>query len=113
MRRASLLLALALASSACFPRGLGLLAAVAGTAIVTAAIVSSRPPPPPRVVYLPAPRPGYAWQPGYWTLQDQDWIWVEGRWVALRQGYTWSPAHWEQQPDGNWALFPGQWEPLE
>ncbi|MGZ6123792.1 MAG: YXWGXW repeat-containing protein [Myxococcales bacterium] len=40
---------------------------MAGTAILTAAIVSAAQPPAPRVVYAPPPRPGYTWQPGYWT----------------------------------------------
>jgi WXXGXW repeat (2 copies) len=107
--RCAPLLVLALATSACFPRGLGLFAAVAGTAIVTAAIVSSRPPPPPRVVYVPDPRPGYAWQPGYWTLQGEQWVWVDGQWLEVQSGYAWSPTHWEPQPDGTWRLMPGQW----
>ena len=112
MRRALVLL-LALTTSACFGRGLGLFAAVATTAVVTAAIVSSRPPPPPRVVFVPEARPGYAYQPGYWTLQGEDWFWVDGQWIPLRDGYAWSPAHWEGQPDGTWRLVPGQWVPAQ
>ncbi len=109
MRRALVLL-LALAMPGCF-RGMGLFAAVATTAIVTAAIVSSRPPPPPRVVYVPEARPGYVWQPGYWTLEGDQWVWIDGQWLDVRPGYTWSPAHWEAQPDGTWKLYPGQWIP--
>ncbi len=111
MRRLLFLL-LALASSGCF-RGAGLFTALAATAVVTAVIVSSRPPPPPRVVFVPEPRAGYAWQPGYWTLQGQEWVWVDGQWLVLQSGYSWSPAHWEAQPDGTWKLFPGQWVPVE
>jgi len=112
--RCSPLLLLALATSACFPRGgAGLFAAVATTAIVTAAIVSTRPPPPPRVVFVPEPRPGYAYQPGYWTLQGDDWAWVDGQWIPVREGFTWSPAHWEGQPDGTWRFVPGQWVPAQ
>lgn len=108
--RCTPLLVLALSTTACFGRGGGaLFAAVATTAIVTAVIVSSRPPPPPRVVYVPDPRPGYVWQPGYWTLQDQQWVWVDGQWLEVEPGATWSPTHWEQQPDGNWRLVPGRW----
>ena len=111
--RSTSLVALMLTTSACFVRGgVGLFAAVATTAIVTAAIVSTRPPPPPRVVYVPDAREGYVWQPGYWTLQDQQWVWVDGSWIPLRQGYAWSPAHWVQQPDGNWGLIPGRWVPV-
>ncbi len=80
-----------------------------GAAIVTAAIVSSIAPPPPRVVYVPAPRPGFAWQPGYWSREGDEWIWVEGRWIELPPHYSWAPAHWEEAPDGNWQLVPGRW----
>jgi hypothetical protein len=106
------LLSIALATAGCFPRGPGgrLLFAMAGTAIVTAAVISAaRPPPPPRVVYVPEPRPGYTWQPGYWILEDNRWVWIEGRWIALAPGYEWSPAHWEQDPSGTWRLVPGHW----
>ncbi len=97
-------------SSGCFFRGGGgLFFAVADTAILTAVIVSATAPPPPRVVFVPEPRPGFAWQPGYWTLHDGNWIWVEGGWVELQPGYAWAPAHWEQTPDGNWQLLPGHW----
>lgn len=101
-----------LPQTACF-RGAGLLAAaVVGTAIITAAVVSSTPPPPPRVIYVPEPRQGQAWQPGYWTLQNNQWVWVDGHWVVLQPGYNWSPTHWEQSPDGSWRLVPGQWVPV-
>ncbi len=82
-----------------------------GAAILTAAIVSSIAPPPPRVVYAPAPRPGYAWQPGYWSRENDDWVWVEGRWIELPPHYQWAPTHWEQAPDGTWQLIPGRWVP--
>ena len=106
----TLLLALSLASSGCF-RGAGL--AFFGGAIAAAAIISATAPPPPRVVYVPAPRPGYAWQPGYWTRDDGDWVWVEGQWIADQPGWAWSPAHWEQNPDGQWQLIPGRWVPVQ
>jgi hypothetical protein len=113
MRRTSLLLLLALTTSACFGRGLGLFTAVAATAIVTAAIVSSRPPPPPRVVIVAEVRPGFVYQPGYWTLQGDQWVWVDGQYLPAREGLTWVPAHWEGQPDGTWHLIPGQWVPVQ
>lgn len=98
-------------SSACFVRGgAGLFFLAAEAAVVTAVIVSRVPPPPPRVVYMPEPRVGYAWQPGYWTLKDDQWLWVDGGWVVLQPGYDWSPAHWEHAPDGTWRLDPGHWE---
>jgi hypothetical protein len=107
-----LVLAVSVLSSACFVRGgPGLFFALADTAIITAVIVSASEPPPPRVVFVPEPRPGYAWQPGYWTLQDGNWAWVDGGWLVLQPGYAWAPAHWEHAPDGNWQLIPGRWVP--
>ena len=83
-----------------------------GAVIVTAAIISSIAPPPPRVVVVPEPRPGWAWQPGYWTREGDDWAWVDGRWIQLPPDYQWAPTHWEQAPDGNWQLVPGRWVPV-
>jgi hypothetical protein len=100
-----LLLLLALPLTAC--RGLGFF--LAGAAVATAVIVSTTPPPPPPVVYVPAARPGYVWQPGYWTREDDGWVWVDGQWIALQPGWTWSPTHWAQAPDGTWQLVPGRW----
>jgi hypothetical protein len=113
MRRSPVILfaVASFACTACFGRGGGLLFAVLGTAIVTAAVVSASEPPPPRVVYIPDPRPGYAWEAGYWTLQDSEWVWVDGKWVALPPGYAWSATHWEHDPNGSWRLIPGQWVP--
>lgn len=107
----AILLLLAVASSACFGRGGGLFAAILGTAIVTAAVVSATEPPPPHVMYLPETRPGYAWQAGYWTREDDQWVWIDGQWVTLQPGYAWSPTHWEQEPEGSWRLRRGQWVP--
>ena len=110
MRPGAAVLALAVAAPGCYRHGGGrLFAAMAGTAIVTAAIVSAAQPPPPRVVYVPAPRPGYSWQPGYWTLDDGEWVWIEGHWVSHYRNYVWQPAHWERDPDGYWRLAPGYW----
>ena len=101
--------ALAGAAPGCFGREGRLFTAMAGTAIVTAAVVSAAQPPPPRVVYLPSPRPGYTWQPGYWTVDRGEWVWIEGRWVSDYRGYAWVPSRWERDPDGYWRLVPGYW----
>jgi hypothetical protein len=109
----ALVLLMTFLSSGCFVRGgPGLFFLAADAAIVTAVIVSATEPPPPRILYVPEPRPGYAWQPGYWTLHDGDWVWVDGGWVALPPGYAWAPAHWERIPDGTWRLVPGRWVPV-
>jgi len=107
---AVVLLGLSTTSVGCYWRGPGAFPlALAETALVTAVIVSAVQPPPPRVVFVPEPRPGYTWQPGYWTRQDDQWVWVEGQWIGLQPGYAWSATHWEQVPDGSWRLVPGHW----
>ncbi len=93
----------------CFRHGGRFLGAVIGTSIITAAIISAHQPPPPYDAYAPPPRPGYAWQPGYWALDDGEWIWIPGRWIAQYPGYDWEPAHWVQDPSGEWRLLPGRW----
>ena len=109
LRPAALAGALAVTAPGCYRHEGRLFAAMAGTAILTAAVVSAAQPPPPRVVYAPSPRSGYTWQPGYWTMEDGDWVWIEGRWVPHYRGYAWVPARWEQDPDGYWRLVPGHW----
>ena len=110
LRPAAAAAALALAPGCYgYHRGGEIFAAMAGTAIVTAAIVSASQPPPPRVVYAPPPRPGYSWQPGYWTKEHGDWVWMEGHWVACERDRVWVPSHWERAPDGYWELVPGYW----
>lgn len=65
-------------------------------------------PPPPRHEVVPAPRRGYAWQPGYWHWRNGRHVWVEGHWVRARPGYYWHPSRWEQR-NGRWAFNPGGW----
>jgi hypothetical protein len=96
------------ANLACYGRGGFLLFQAA---VLTALVVSATAPPPPRVVEVPPPRPGYVWQPGFWTLQGNQWVWVNGYWIPLHPGYSWIPQHWEQAPDGSWQLIPAQWVP--
>src|SRR5947209_452659 len=103
LKSAASVLLLSLAPG-CYRHG-ALLGAVVGTSIVTAAIVSSRPPPPPyTAASVPAPRRGYSWQPGYWVLENEEWVWVEGHWIARYPGYQWQPAQWVEDPDGHWQL---------
>jgi hypothetical protein len=97
---------LAFATTGCHPY---VFPAVVGTAIITAAIVSTRPPPPPRVVYVPVARPGFSWQPGYWTIELGDWVWMDGQWIADTSGYHWEPTMWIEESPGRWRLVPGRW----
>src|SRR5205823_5430870 len=110
LKPVALAASIALASAGCYHHG-GANFWTAMAIVTTAIIISHPPPPPPVVAYAPPPRPGYTWQPGYWTLQDDQWLWVEGRWVAEYPGYRWDPSHWEQDPSGSWRLVPGRWLP--
>ena len=109
VRPVAVALSLALAIPGCFRGGGRMFGEMAWMAIITAAIVSSQPPPREVIVYPPAPRSGYSWQPGYWTLVDDDWVWVEGSWIHNYPGYRWSPTHWVEDRGGRWRLVPGEW----
>ena len=41
-------------------------------------------PPPARYHYVPAPRAGFVWVPGYWHWRGHRHVWVRGHW--LRHG---------------------------
>jgi hypothetical protein len=66
-------------------------------------------PPAPRYEVVPAVRPGYVWQPGYWDWRNNRHAWVKGYWVKERQGMYWHPNRWEQH-DGRWVLERGTWD---
>ena len=102
MTREAIVLAVGtLLGTGCF-HGRGAALRLFEAAVVTAAIVTWLPPPAPREVYVPPARPGYSWQPGYWTRDGDDWAWVEGQWIELPPNYDWAPSHWEQGRDGTW-----------
>lgn len=66
-------------------------------------------PPAPRYEVLPAERPGFAWQPGYWQWRDGRHYWVRGHWVRERPGYHWHPNRWVER-DGRWYFERGRWD---
>ena len=66
-------------------------------------------PPAPRYEVVPAARPGYVWQPGYWDWRHNRHSWVNGYWVKERPGMYWHPNRWEQH-DGRWVLERGTWD---
>lgn len=74
-------------------------ALVGGTALPAAArtqvdfFVNVAPPPVYRE-YVPAPRSGYVWVPGYWDWGRGHRVWVAGHWVRPRYGYYHEPARW-------------------
>ena len=66
-------------------------------------------PPAPRYEVIPAPRAGYAWQPGFWEFRGDRHYWRKGYWVRERPGYYWHPSRWEQR-NGRWVLERGRWD---
>ena len=70
--------------------------------------VNIGPPPPPRVEYIPAPRWGYDWAPGFWELRGHRHVWVAGHWVRHRPGYYYHSPQWVER-DGRWYFEREQW----
>jgi hypothetical protein len=67
--------------------------------------------PPPAPIYeaVPAPRPGYAWAPGFWYWEGGRHVWHTGRWMAERPGYHWVPDRWAAY-HGGWRHEGGHWD---
>jgi hypothetical protein len=94
-----------------------LLAALAATTVLGAIPVTASAavdfyvnvaPPPPREEVVPAPRHGFAWDPGYWDWRHGRYVWVRGHWIRERHGMYWHPSHWVER-DGHWVLERGGW----
>jgi hypothetical protein len=66
-------------------------------------------PPPPRVEVVPAPRPGYIYEPGYWYYDGRQYTWVDGRFIVHREGHHYIPHVWEQR-GARWVFRPGRWD---
>lgn len=103
MRRGMMVLMLGAAFVALAPAsGFARVGVVVGIAPPVAVI---EPPPPPPVA------PGYVWQPGYWSWNGVQYVWVPGAyalapyagavwvpgvWVAGPGGYVWRAGHWRR-----------------
>jgi hypothetical protein len=66
-------------------------------------------PPAARYEAVPAARPGYVWQQGYWEWNGHRHHWHAGYWVKERRGMYWHPSRWEQR-DGRWTFEKGRWD---
>ena len=62
-------------------------------------------PPPDQVEVVPAPRPGYRWEKGYWKWDNDRYNWNRGRYIKDREGHEYSEGRWEH--DGNHYRFHG------
>lgn len=67
-------------------------------------------PPPLRRELVPPPRRGFVWAPGHWTwsARARRYVWVQGRWIAVRPGWRYVPATWVRRR-GTWVYVPGRW----
>ena len=88
--------------------GLGLIMAMRTSSAGIDIIVGTRPP-PPREVPAPPPRPGYIYEPGYWSWDGQQYVWTDGTWIEQRPGYRWSEPQWREE-DSRYRFVPGHWE---
>jgi hypothetical protein len=89
-------------------------AAVSTTAVVAPAMLSpasaqasmnfgvviGTPPPAPVYEFVPPPRIGYVWAPGYWHWEHERHVWMPGRWMEARHGYHWVPDRWDHHESG-------------
>jgi hypothetical protein len=65
-------------------------------------------PPVAPVEYVPAPRPGHVWVPGYWDWRYNRHHWVKGHWIRHRPGYRYEPARWVHR-HGRYYYRPAGW----
>jgi hypothetical protein len=81
-----------------------MLAAAPGVARVVVGI--ALPAPVAEVVPAP-PAPGYVWQPGYWSWNGVQYVWVPGAYVvAPYLNAVWVPGAWVRRGPG-WVA--GHW----
>ena len=68
------------------------------------------PPPPPRYGMVGrAPGLGYVWTDGYWDRRNNNWFWVDGRWLRPpRARAVWVPGTWHQRGH-SWRFERGHW----
>ncbi|MFI5001113.1 MAG: YXWGXW repeat-containing protein [Reyranellales bacterium] len=71
------------------------------------------PPPAPQYELVPAPRPGYAWAPGYWQVENNRHVWAPGHWMQQRPGQHWVADRWDSHREGDrdrWQHQAGHWD---
>ena len=100
MRRRAVLLLLCVA----------LLTLAAVPSFARAGVVVGFAPPAPVVEVVPAPPPpGYVWQPGYWSWNGVQYVWVPGTFVVPPFARAvWVPGSWVRH-GGGWVWVGGHW----
>jgi hypothetical protein len=55
------------------------------------------------------PYPDAVWQPGYWAWQNNQYVWMNGKWERPpRAGATWVEPRWERRDNG-YVFIEGYW----
>lgn len=82
---------------------------VAQTSAASVGVYVQVPPPVARVEFIPGPRVGYVWAPGYWEWRGHRHVWIGGTWVRARHGYHYRPHRWVER-QGGWYLDRARWD---
>jgi WXXGXW repeat (2 copies) len=83
---------------------------IAGPGVARVGVVVGFAPPAPVVeVVPPSPAPGYVWQPGYWSWNGTQYVWVPGAYVVAPFVHAvWVPGAWVRHGPG-WIWVAGHW----
>ena len=76
-------------------------------------ITFGSPPPSAQYELVPAPRAGYVWAPGHYTLVNDRYVWSPGHWMTARSGYRYVPDTWERvfvSGREQWRYVPSRWD---
>jgi hypothetical protein len=80
------------------------------TTTTTYRMIAPNPPPALREELIPPPPAAtVTWEPGRWSWNNDQWVWVAGQYVPRPTPQAvWEPGHWVQQANG-WLWVDGQW----
>ena len=66
-------------------------------------------PPADRVETVPPPRTGYIYERGHYVVDNDRYVWHEGRFIKEREGHHWEPYGMEHHGD-RWHYRGGHWD---
>jgi WXXGXW repeat (2 copies) len=68
------------------------------------------PPPTPIEVIPDSPGGRTVWVGGHWRWENDNFVWVKGRWEKLPRGRSgWVPGRWDHDTHG-WYYVRGRWQ---
>ena len=76
----------------------------------TSVVVARPAPPATRVeVQPPAPNARAVWDPGHWSWDGTQYVWISGRYIERPNvAMRWEPGHW-MSANGSWVWTDGRW----